>query len=1389
LTEIHRSFSPSFLHFRPVSLAPSRDETPTGGPSYDLFVSYAETDRSWVEGYLFDALDAAGIRYVSESAFELGAPRVAEFERAVRASRRTLLVITPAYLADAYAPFGDLLAQTFGVETGTWPVIPLTLEDAPLPPRLAMLVALDATRPETWNTAVERLCAAVNRPLPPATPPPCPYPGMLPFRERDAARFFGRDAEVAEMVERLRLHRFLAVIGPSGTGKSSLVLAGLIPALRSSGLFGSGDWRIVTVRPGAAPLDTLDLALGRNAERDLDTARLLLVCDQFEETFTIGREQAAKFQARLGRLAEHDRCWVVLTVRADFYADLMGSPLWTEVRSHRVEVAPLGDDGLRAAIVRPAEAAGVHVDPPLVERLVSDAAGEPGVLPLVQEALVLSWERLARRYLPLEAYQSIASADGSTGLQAAMARRADATLADLTPERQAIARRVFVRLVQFGEGRADTRRQQRTGDLRAAGDDPAEVDATVDHLVEHRLVTASGAEEGADRRIDLAHEALISGWPTLRGWVAERRDAEQTRRRLDDKAAEWVRLGRGDGGLLDEIELAETDRWLAGPDAAEVGFDPALVDLATASRGSIEQARTARRRRVRAVIGALAVGLLVVTALAVWGALSARSARREEQRAREATARADEQRAEADAQRAEADSQRAEAEALAVTSRSRQLAADSVTQLDRNLDRAMLLAVQAYRTDPTLQAKSALLSALEFSPRLTGYVPAPTDDVPQDHIAFVGDRVAVVDGAGVLRSFDAASGRQLGSPVEILRDPFSPTVVFSNDGRVLAAEDCLTNDPGTSCEIHVWDVASGRQVGASIVAPGDLITEMAFSPDNRLLAVVDLDLENTEVHLWDLDAGAWFGVPMRTYAQSLAFSPDGRLLATGLSPASFATGESSVSLWDVATQRLLAATPVRPAGGVNAVDFSPDGQLVAAGNGWGDVDVLNVPDLSVAEEPLQAPDGVLDVAFSVDGSSLATASAADDHVLLWTLGDPEPEQLSGHEGEVHDLDFDADGQRLASAGVDGRVYFWRVDGQQSMRRAGVEAIANGVSVLAFAGDDVVSAGRAGSRLERLRIPTWNPETGALDATQVRSEGFVALSPDGRVVAVGDEQGTITRFDTSTGDRIEPSIPAHRATVTAIAFGADGQTLVSTGCPVPDADGFSCENLEVAVWDLASGRRIAGGLLAEDFGTRVALSPDGATVAVTGASAKVSLWNVSENRPVSGQLDAGDRVTDIAWSPDSSLLAVASEFGGVHAPGASQALNNKVVVWDVASRRPVGEPLHGGDNGMTAAAFSPDGTVLASGDYAGVIRFYDVDSLSPLGAQITSGAPVSTLRFDPDGRTLASGHGDGQVQLWDMDPEAWIDRLCSAANRDLTDAEWAEFVGDVAYETTCPEAGG
>ncbi|MBI4674840.1 MAG: hypothetical protein HY741_24625, partial [Chloroflexi bacterium] len=296
--------------------------------------------------------------------------------------------------------------------------------------------------------------------------------------------------------------------------------------------------------------------------------RLLLVVDQFEEVFTLARAEAAPFQQALLQLAHTPNhglsrspdpegnegegsangCFVVLTVRADFYPDLMVCPLWSEIDKHRVEILPLDAAGLREAIVKPAEGAGVFVEAALVERLVADAAGEPGVLPLVQETLVLLWDHLERRFLPLRAYEQLvlprrayeqAGEPPRTGLQVAMERRAQAALDELNPAQQALARRIFLRLIEFGKGRADVRRQQAAADLRAAGDDPALFEQTLRHFADHRLLTLSGQETKAREKnesavqVDIAHEALITGWRTLQQWVTERREAEQTRRRLE----------------------------------------------------------------------------------------------------------------------------------------------------------------------------------------------------------------------------------------------------------------------------------------------------------------------------------------------------------------------------------------------------------------------------------------------------------------------------------------------------------------------------------------------------------------------------------------------------------------------------------------------------------------------------------------------------------------------------------------------------------------------------------------------------------------------------------------------------------------------------------------
>lgn len=607
------------------------EQPPRTQPEYDVFVSYSPSDRAWVEGYLLDALDAAHVHVLSELNFALGAPRISEFERAVRSSKRTLLVLSPAYMSEAALQFVDIMVQHFGLESGTWPVIPLLLKPVELPPRLAFLVALDATDPQNWTDAVTRLCSTLHAALPvPATRPQCPYPGMRAFREQDATHFYGREAEIEELLQRLRRHPFVAVIGPSGSGKSSLVSAGLIPALRSSTLFGPGTWLVRTMRPGAQPMAELALALGTTDVQQFMPAalmateqhatHLLLVVDQLEEAFTQGSTQEEVFFDAIQRLSALRDCYVVVTVRADFFSDLLASTLWASIQAHRLEITPLGAGGLHDAIVKPAEKVGVFVESALVERLVASSAGQPGLLPFVQEVMVRLWEKLERRYLPLRAYEALvlplAGYSGSerTGIQAAMAQLADEMICSLPPEQQRIVQRILLRLVQFGEGRDPTRRRQPVSALVAVGDDPLLFDRTLNFLVANRLLVLSG-EEGKEPSVDLAHEAMLTGWPLLRQWIMDYEVSESTRRLLEIKAAEWVRLGQAEGGLLDPIELQEAEAWLQNADNITTGCSATLSALLAQSR--VRRKRQRRRRNVTRMITFSALGLVAIVLFSI----------------------------------------------------------------------------------------------------------------------------------------------------------------------------------------------------------------------------------------------------------------------------------------------------------------------------------------------------------------------------------------------------------------------------------------------------------------------------------------------------------------------------------------------------------------------------------------------------------------------------------------------------------------------------------------------------------------------------------------------------------------------------------------------------
>jgi hypothetical protein len=611
---------------------------------FDLFVVHAESDRAWVDGYLKPMLGLEPARVFTPRDFRLGAVVAAEFERGVTSSRFTLLVLSPAFLADRWAEFGEGLVSFSSVDEGRNRLLSLTLHPCQAPLRLRFRASLDCTDWTRWDDESARLRQHLDAPEPTVESVPCPYPGMVPFRKEDARFFHGRDAEIQNLLTLVRQHHFLAVIGSSGSGKSSLITAGLLPRLDDARNFPRGTWRVLSLRPGTTPVEELARILGsppddcaavvaRSLAADPSAQRLLLIVDQFEELFSQVKEAPKRdaFIGHLKALRADPRCTVILTMRADFYGDLMNSPFWPIDRSQLVEVAALRGESLRQAIVKPAEAVGVYLEDGLVERLLADAADEPGSLPMLQEALVLLWGTMSGRLLTRASYDALGH-DGRSGLAVAMATKADATLAALPPDRQRVARRIFLRLVQFGEGRPDTRRQLGVDDLRAESDDPGAFDDLLQHLIANRLLTPS-TDEVRGLRVDIAHEMLIIGWPAFRDWVESRRDAEKTRRRLLAKAEEWVRLGRAESGLLDPVQLAEADAWLSGPDAAELGVDSDVQALAVASRRAIDSLKRRKRMRTQVAIGGLTTALIAISALGVWGELK----RLDAVRARETT--------------------------------------------------------------------------------------------------------------------------------------------------------------------------------------------------------------------------------------------------------------------------------------------------------------------------------------------------------------------------------------------------------------------------------------------------------------------------------------------------------------------------------------------------------------------------------------------------------------------------------------------------------------------------------------------------------------------------------------------------------------------------------
>lgn len=1359
---------------------------------YDLFISYVAADREWVEGYLLDALNAAGARVHSEAAFALGAPRLEEFQRAVKQSTRTLLVISQAYLSDSLNQFVDLMAQSYGLEMGAWPVIPLLLETVTLPPRLGILVPLDASTPDLAEEAVARLCAELQKPLPgPAPRPACPYPGMRAFREQESKFFYGRSREIESLLQSLRRHRFIAAIGASGSGKSSLIFAGLLPALKASTLFGAGGWLVKSLRPGAQPLAELAEQLGADTVEQLDlaallvtqpdAARLLLVVDQFEELFTQGQADATEFIRQLLRLIDVDGCFVVLTVRADFYGDLMASGLWPQVQAHRLEINPMAEAGLREAIEKPAEDVGVFIESALIERLVAGSVKQPGVLPFVQEILVRLWDKLERRFLPLRAYDALVlsytkyTGEERSGLQAAMAQLADDLIAVLSPTQQWLAQRTFLRLVQFGEGRADTRRQQPISALRADGDDPALFDETVRYLADNRMLTLSG-EEGAAPRADISHEAMLTGWPSLHDWIDKRRASERTRRRLEDKAHEYNRLRAEGGGLLDEIELAEAEKWLASPDAAELGVSPQLRNLVAESRSALaaEKAQTARVLRFRRLAFAAGVLLLILT-LAVYGVQQTRISSQQAEALATIEAKSTEV---ASALEAESTA-RAETRQQLIVSRSRQVAAVARNRLiGGDAEQALLLAITAdHLITDTSEARDVVRDALgEWRDRQM--VDAHAERIGGISFSRDGQKVATYsdDDTVQIRSID--DGRVVtGTIITTLTHNDNVTgVIFSNDGKRVATAsrddtaaiwDVESGDPirvldhdgdvrsiianrdrtllatRAEKEVLVWEFATGRpRLSEPFTAEGPVRT-FTFSPDGRnILAGSD----DVTAYIWNIASGGEVRLGgFQTAVVHVAWSPDGRYIA--------ASDEKVLNLWDT-ENGFREVQPPQSRGNVafKGINFSPDGRFLFANGGDGILRVWRTASLDRDPQVFRVhQSGISGLTFSPDGQWMAT-SDLDGFVWLWRMDTLTPETLlRTGAGDAAAPQFSPDSTLLLAADEAGRFYVWRVQSDAAL--AQIQTGDRPFKALAVAGDELLYGGVEGV------IGRWNWATGATGQFTAgnRQLSTLAVSPDGELVAAGDISGMIWLLRRADGKLLR-SWQAHPNDVRSLIFLPDGAGLASSGGePV------------IRIWNLDDGDLLRTLRGHSNDVNDLALAADGQSLFSASHDGTLRRW----------QWQTGQQQESYPLNMPASTLALSAD--GQWLAGAG--LGGDVLVWPVG--QPDADPLVLPQaDAVRTLLFAPDGS-LVSGDETGLVHVWSLASRGEADFRAHA-APfrVNDLALSGDGRVLFSVGDDGGVRAWPLATRDLLYHACVRLPRGLSDSEWRDFLPFAEQNDAC-----
>jgi WD40 repeat protein/class 3 adenylate cyclase len=1199
------------------------------------------------------------------------------------------------------------------------------LKDLPKPERLFQLVADDLPSSFPPLRVEQEAIEAAGLPdysLPPADVP-CPYKGLLPFEPEDSELFFGREQLAEDLAARLTESTFLAVVGPSGSGKSSLVRAGVVPALgRASG----NGLHTAIFSPGSHPLS--QVAGARDAS--------LLVVDQFEEVFTLCRDEEERraFIDALLETAEHG-ARVVIALRADFYGHCAAyARLAAALEERQALIGPMSEEELRRAIERPAEHAGLLLEPGVVEAILRDVVGQPGALPLLSHSLLETWRRRSGRMLTLIGYLQ------SGGVQGAIARTAETVYDALSAEQQALARNVFLRLTELGEGTEDTRRRVSIAELVPRPEQEAEVHEVLRTLADARLVTIG------ERTVEVAHEAIIRHWPTLRAWLDEDREGRLLHRRLTESAQEWETLDREPGALFRGSRLATTCDWATA-------HDPELNELEreflTASRQASEREAERQRRanrRLRVLLAGVAAALVVALIAASFAVV-----------------------------------QRGRARHSATVAQAGRLAAQSREVAARHPDLALLLSLEALRLDDSVDSLGSLLGALEHGSRVRAWLQG--FDAPVETTAFSPDgkllASVTLDGTTL---WDTATWRPLGPPLRSSQGGWQG-VDFSPDGRTLAVA-------GGKGRVELWDVSTRKKLReltdpAAAKSREPQLSVVRYSPDGRVIAAGPQ--ETNHVTLWATASGRVIGRPITTNppgsgAQSISFSPDSKRIAVPGAP-------GTVGIWEVATGHRVGKPVAVASAEVEAAIFAAGGRTLIASDDSGSVSIVDLgtgrpirPPLSVGSEAAASLD------LSPDGRLLAAASFGGS-VFVWEVktGAPYGPTLTADTSPVSDVAFSPDGRTLVSSHLRSAVV-WNMNGDQVIGKP-LGGPATLVTDVSFSHD-----GR------RLAAGQLDGDTIVYD-TKTRRQArridigpvvtAVAFHPDGNLVAVGTIDGKVRLFDAKSGAAVGSPFDQPNYAVWQIGFSPDGRLLAVAVDP-NGVDGFFGQQRqgEVQLWDVDSrsraGRRIApgGGSVLS-----LAFNHDGTLLATGSYGGRLDLWDVptraGQGKPMRV---ADDGFPSVAFDPSDRLVAAGGGIGPVR-------------VWRVADQRPAFPPLSGHTGPVTGVAFDPAGSFLATTSLSGGIRLWDPATGHGYGDGLVAsprpGSLVSSLdlppflglrnAFSPDGKLLAVAGVETLPMLWDVDPPVWRQRACAIAGRNLSREEWKLYLpAGTPYRATCSE---